>query len=195
MSVLSSFVLFLFLILVCYYQGTNLQKNLQNLSPTLFLEDRHRMSSSSRVSVGYCSVCLRLLPVRLNGKVKKHGPVLNRCVGSGLAPTFVAAPSTPSASQTRNPQNPLDPGAFVSSPSSAPQEVVNPRRPRAKILGRIPRSARGQVARKLAEILDAITSTKSKESWEHLFLLSVRCLHAPPEEGTGGIWCPILNAL
>ena len=43
-----------FLILVCYYQGINLQENLQNCSPTLFLEDRHCMSLLSRVSVDYC---------------------------------------------------------------------------------------------------------------------------------------------
>ena len=60
---------------------------------------------------------------------------------------------------------------------------MKPGRPRVKILGRILRSARDQVARKLAEILDAITSTNSKESWERLCLFSARCLHAPPRGG------------
>jgi hypothetical protein len=46
------------------------------------------------------SVCGKLMPVRLDGNVKKHGPVANRCPGYGLIPaihnTSIATPvSTP----------------------------------------------------------------------------------------------------
>ena len=51
------------------------------------------------------------------------------------------------------------------------------------ILKRIPRASRDPSARKLASILNQVTTDNSAPSWDHLFHFASRCLRAPKRGG------------
>ena len=55
--------------------------------------------------------------------------------------------------------------------------LLNPSRVGVQLIGRVPRPVREQLARKLAEMLDLVISSNSKESWERLFLFCHNCHH------------------
>ena len=90
-----------------------------------------------------------------DGSVKIHGSLVSRCAGSGLPPVSPA---------------PL-------SAQNAPLCVTYPGRVGVQLIGRVPRPVREQLARKLAEILDLVISSNSRESWERLFLFCHNCHH------------------
>ena len=133
------------------------------------------MPASSQQN-GTCASCGKSMPIRLDGNIRTHGPVSSRCPGSGIPPCHASAkppalrdrPSLPSSAAERSP---------IKSAS------INPGRSRVRTLKRVPRASRDLVARKLAEILDNVTSLNDIASWERLFLFSRRCLHVPHRGG------------
>ena len=50
------------------------------------------MSSLASSTSGPCSVCGRVLPVHRDGNLRIHGPVTNRCAGSGVALVVLQLP-------------------------------------------------------------------------------------------------------
>ena len=131
------------------------------------------MSEDFCSSSGTCSSCAKLMPIRRDGKVRVHGPVASRCPGSGLIPAVTSPPSPPV----------LPPTSSIGNGRSPDSEVLNPGRVNFKVIPRIPRAVRDQVARKLAEILDQTVSSNSREAWEQLFLFCRKNLHAPLRRG------------
>ena len=124
-----------------------------------------------RSRFGYCSVCAMQRQIRSDGNVRLHGPVAYRCPGSGLPPRTVPPPLPPS-----QPSSP-------SSESPPNSEILNPGRVPFKVLPRIPRAVRDQVARKLSEIIDLVVSSNSREAWEELFLFCRKNLYTPQRRG------------
>lgn len=117
------------------------------------------MSSSS--DRGSCSICRRDMPIRSDGKVKIHGPVLNRCLGSGVSlvdpssitVTHMAESSTPSTSPSVSADTP----GVVNGTSLLPR-LINPGRFTDKVVKRIPCASRHQAALKLTDILDDLNA-------------------------------------
>ena len=105
-----------------------------------------------------------------------HGPLDNRCAGSGVPPSSHTAPapftsclatlpvsSGPDFTSAEFTASPLD--CLVFCTGGAP-----------KILKRIPRASRLLAASKLACILDGVTAKNDLVSWDHLFRFPSRCL-------------------
>lgn len=105
-----------------------------------------------------------------------HGPVDSRCPGSRKPPGQTTPRDDPAASlaavTTTTPVSPDD--------STFP-ELITQRR--VKILKRIPRSSRVQSARKMAAILEEVTSLNDLNSWRRLFNFASRCLRTPTRGG------------
>ena len=146
---------------------------------------------STRVKSAPCSVCRRVIQVRLDGRIITHGPQSNRCPGSGNWPADLPStvPSNSSSAQNSNssvtnhrcPQMEAPPNSSYTTASTAP--FVNPGRCIGRILKRIPKASRALAAQKLTSILIAINSKNDAESWERLFLFPRRCLTAPKRGG------------
>ena len=105
---------------------------------------------ASHLSRAECAVCRRSMPITRCGLVRVHGPVASRCPGS------------------RNPP-------FSTSTPEAALALSLPRLS-AKTVKRIPRASRDRSARKLANILDQVTSGGSEGAWNRLFCFAPRCL-------------------
>ena len=138
------------------------------------------MPVDGRSISGACSSCGRQMPLRRDGNVKVHGPFADRCAGSGLPPA-ASPPSPPPCASLPTPSNVLTPPS--SDRVNTETVPLNPGRAGTKLLGRVPRPVREQLARKLAEILDLVVSTNCRESWERLFLFCCNCLPVPPRRG------------
>ena len=125
-----------------------------------------------------CGVCLRQMPLRRDGTIRVHGPVSRRCAGSGGSPSAIAP-------ETREAQ---DPGSadYVPSTSRAlsppPVASFSPL-PRVRVLKRLPRASRDPAARKLASILEEVTTVNSAHSWLRLLRFPRRCLRTPRRGG------------
>jgi hypothetical protein len=134
-----------------------------------------------RITSAPCATCGRTIQVRLDGKVKIHGPQVNCRSGSGKLPRIAAAPilvpsqQTPSSTSSQLAPTPTD---VVIPPST-----VNPGSFDGRILKRIPRASRSQTAQRLTSILSAITARNDVDSWERLILFPRRCLAAPKRGG------------
>ena len=48
-------------------------------------------ASTCRVSRALCSVCGRCMPVTRTGVLRVHGPLSNRCAGSGMGPSSASS--------------------------------------------------------------------------------------------------------
>ena len=57
-----------------------------------------------------------------------------------------------------------------------------------KTVKRIPRASRDRSARKLANILDQVTSGDSEASWNRLFCFAPRCLRVPDRGAIAEVW-------
>ena len=121
------------------------------------------------------------MPLRRDGNVKVHGPFVDRCAGFGLPPAASPLSPPPPCAPLSTPSNVLTPPS--SDHANTETEPLNPGCVGIKLLGRVPRPVREQLAVKLAEILDLVVSTNCIESWERLFLFCRNCLHAPPRRG------------
>ena len=99
-------------------------------------------NSDHEVTRALCNVCLRSMPLRKDGTIRVHGPVGDRCPGSGSLPF------------------PRDPSSIDVPPRTYDQASTEDLTvdfftlPYVRILKRIPRASRDQSARKLATILD-----------------------------------------
>lgn len=138
----------------------------------------HDSRDSSQVPRAPCSRCGRLNPVRLDGNIKKHGAVMDRCAGCGIPPAPCQVSIATSDDSTRDllPSIVATPLAILSS--SLPS-VINPGRLSARILKRIPRASRDSVAKKFSSILNDVVGVNSPPSWERLFTFPSRCLCVP----------------
>ena len=99
-----------------------------------------------------CPICCWTMPLTRAGLIRVHGLVEDWCPGSQKPPS-----SLPQREKT------------------AAQEFC-PRRPLVSILKCIPRASRGLSARKLATILDVVTTDNSAASWDRLFQFASHCL-------------------
>ena len=137
------------------------------------------MSSTHVRSSAPCSVCKRVMPVRNDGKIKIHGPIPSRCLGSGIAPRdpVAVAPSPHPASPIVNPV-----GVGPSSPATA-TSAINPGPVIGRIIKRIPNGSRALAATKFASILDGVVRDNSREAWDRLFLFCRRCFLSPKRGG------------
>ena len=114
-----------------------------------------------------CKICLRPMPLRKDGAIRVHGPVGDRCPGSGIAPLPCDTPPTE---------------AFPQAGTQASTEDLSTL-PFVRILKRLPRASRVQSARKLRTILDEVTVTNSFNSWMRLLKFPRRCLRVPIRGG------------
>lgn len=117
-----------------------------------------------------CNVCLRSMPLRKDNTIRVHGPVGDRCPGSGSSPfprdsPIDIPPRTDSQTSTENRADDFSTLPYV------------------RILKRIPRASRDQSARKLATILDEVTADNSVSSWMRLLNFPRRCLRVPVRGG------------
>ena len=143
--------------------------------------------ADQRYHKGLCSHCGWLIQARLDGNVKIHGPFKDRCPGSGSPPASNTSSSptsgmtppedTYSASQPRVSFDVTDPDSLSS---------INPGPFRGKVIKRILKASRHQVASKLSDILNDVTTHNSAEAWKRLFLFPRRCLLAPKRGGRRG---------
>ena len=133
-------------------------------------------SQDQRGSKEPCSHCGRLIQVRLDGEIKIHGPVKDRCPGFEVSPVTRIL-SIPETIRAANPEE-SEPRA----PSQPP--TINPGPLLGKLIKRIPKASRHLVASKLTAILDDVSSLNSAEAWERLFLFPRRCLQAPKRGGS-----------
>ena len=106
-----------------------------------------------------CPICLCTMPLTKAGLIRVHGPVEDRCPGSRNPPS-----SLPQKERT-------------------PVQDFRPRRPLVNTLKRIPQASRGLAARKLATILDLVSTDNSAASWDRLFQFAPRCLRVPKRGG------------
>ena len=142
-----------------------------------------------RITSPPCAVCGRTIQVRLDGKMKTHGPQAHHCPGSRELPanTSSLSPPEPNSSIVSLSPQVTRRGSLqqVPTPSVAPTSPpsINPGCFNGRILKRIPRGSRLQLAQKLTSILKAINTQNDLESWERLILFPRRCLAAPKRGG------------
>ena len=133
-----------------------------------------------------CVVCGRTMPVTKVGVVRVHGPLVNRCTGSGMPPSLSASintsppPALPSSAAGR-----MSPVPRTSSPSSLSELLLPLFRASssARVLKRIPRASRHLAATNLAAILDVVVEKNDATSWNRLLRFSSRCLTLPKRGG------------
>lgn len=141
------------------------------------------------------------------GLVRVHGPLGNRCPGSGKtpkqvplrssSPTAVLSLPALSASLLRtqgqsssvapllSPSTALRPPSESSAfsgghPPSLQQSLPNI--PSVRVVDWIPRAARQQASLKLCSILEDVVHSNSVETWNRLFLFPTNCLRLPPAD-------------
>ena len=153
-----------------------------------------------------CPVCSRSMPVTRVGALHIHGPLSNRCKGSGMFLTSTSsAPADPasssqsasavaaywsssssslSASSSASVSTPLLPPVLPVVPAiNAKQLLATISSIRRKTLTRIPRGARPLAAQVLQKALDEVIADPSKLApWKHLLCLPYLCLHIPPRD-------------
>ena len=141
--------------------------------------------ADQHMSRGRCSVCLRSMPLRLDGLIRVHGPRRSRCPGSDQPPGSDLTTVSQSMSSS-----PVDPCPRVPSPrsphttSSNLEDVLSLlKSKKVKTLKRIPRGCRNQAARKFDEILANVICVNDQDCWARLFRFSRSCLACP---GRGG---------
>ena len=87
------------------------------------------------------------MPVTRAGQMRVHGPLSNRCGGSGMSPSSTAPATRESSSVVQD-------GPPSQSP---PSPELYLRHSSVRIVERIPRASRHLAATKLAGILDEVT--------------------------------------
>ena len=130
-----------------------------------------------------CSHCGRTMPVRLDGKVKKHGPFHDRCKGSGLPPGQVSNVSEAIITVNHSPSTSMHQDDTLTSTNPSSVSPFNPGCFSRRVLKRIPKASRSRAALKLTEIISEVTTSNDRASWERLFLFPRRCLVAPRRGG------------
>ena len=141
-----------------------------------------------RITSAPCATCGRTIQVRLDGKMKTHGPQANRCPGSGEPPadslsTLLLGTSTAPVSWPQTVPNAPFQQDSTQQVGASSLSSLNPGCFSGRILKRIPRASRPQLAQKLTSTLYAINTQNNVESWECLILFPRRCLVAPKRGG------------
>ena len=156
----------------------------------------HRASTSRSL----CVVCGRSMPLTKARVFRVHGPLNNRCMGSGMSPSSLTAEDSLPLSAASNASSQCSPisvpvpvSNFLSVNSSEPSTVSADEAElflstirdssRTRILKRIPRASRHLAATKLASILDDVTEKNDFSSWDRLFTFSSRCFAATKRGG------------
>ena len=116
-------------------------------------------------SCSICPVCSRSMPLTRSGDLRIHGPLHNRCGGSGMHPGATAPPTAEDRASSS--------GLTISF------EILQS----VRVLKKIPRATRHLTARKLAVVLEDIVKKNDSPSWECLFKFSRRCLAQPRRGG------------
>ena len=130
--------------------------------------------STYRVSRTLCSVCSRCMPVTGAGVLRVHGPLSNRCAGSGMCPSSASSAAATATTTTTttlmadangaNGQDPTPvPGPF---PSESLLQLFRRTSTSVKVVKRIPRASRHFAATKLAHVLDGVTEHNDATSWD-----------------------------
>ena len=144
--------------------------------------------SFSSLSRAICSVCGRSMPVTKAGLLRVHGPLGNRCTGSGM---LIVSPSSSITATSA----PVSVGSTTSTGVTSDVTTVNSFRPTSvRIVKRIPRASRHLAATKLASILMDVTTENDVESWIRLFNFSSRCLAVPRRGGHRRSLASLINA-
>ena len=104
--------------------------------------------TNSQNSAGFpsreaCPVCLCSMPLRIEGRFRIHGPIRDRCPGSGSLPASVSITFTAVSEEAV--LMPLNEG-------SSTTDLLSYLRSCSKILKRVPRASRERAVRKLAAI-------------------------------------------
>ena len=169
----------------------------------------HTAASSSRAS---CPVCSRCMAVTRAGVLRVHGPLSNRCEGSGISPSSRPLSSLRSSSESLAPL--LSPsGASIAASAPSATEflqstvVTGPAVEDAPPLGlvslpslhfilsvtiptlrHVPKGARDVWAGVVGDVFRAISGDPSNlDGWAKFFMLS-RCILANPERGGRCHW-------
>ena len=144
--------------------------------------------SFSSLSRAICSVCGRSMPVTKAGLLRVHGPLGNRCTGSGM---LIVSPSSSITATSAT----VSVGSTTSTGVTSDVTTVNSFRPTSvRIVKRIPRASRHLTATKLASILMGVTTENDVESWIRLFNFSSRCLAVPRRGGHRRSLASLINA-
>ena len=122
-----------------------------------------------------CGFCRRSVLITKSGRFRVHGPVANRCSGSGSCPTVAAAPSpSPALAPT--------PGDHLSQVPIAFSQP--PRVPSNQFLKRLPRGSRQCAAWKLAPIFRSLSSDMNNiAAWSRMLNFPSRCFCKPKRGG------------
>ena len=120
------------------------------------------------------------MPVTKAGRVRVHGPLSNRCAGSGMSSTTLSTSTV------------IDPGPTSSDTLSSSDPHFQPSY--ARILKRIPRASRHLAATKLAGILNEITEKNEISSWSQLATFSTRFFSVQKRGGRGRSLASAVNA-
>ena len=147
------------------------------------VSDRYR-SSNRRVT---CPMCGRSMPVTKAGVFRIHGPLSNRCQGSGMLPPDsgpgVLGVSSAQATTDQLPQLPQSAQPSSNCTTTLLGEFSKSLYRNVRVLKRIPRASRQLAASKLASVLDSVTEHNDDASWDRLFKFSVRCFAVPKRGG------------
>ena len=154
------------------------------------------MNIRSGQSRAACPVCCRFMPVTKARLLRVHGPLSNRCKGSGMSPSL--SPSTHPPHPLSLPSSTATPPSLstAATPSIAegipdmrageastslllPSDLRNS----VRVLKRIPRASRHLAASKLASNLDGVTELNDSASWSRLLQFSHRCFAVPKRGG------------
>ena len=130
-----------------------------------------------------CFHCKRSMPLRLDGNVRIHGPFNDRCRGSGQPPDQPEASFQADLTNNHSPSSASQNTSTASTSEPDSRYSFSPGRFSGRVLKRIPKASRVCTAKKLKELLSAITDANDKPSWERLLLFPSRCLIAPKRGG------------
>ena len=124
---------------------------------------------------GY-TVCSRSMLLTKTGAITIHGPLSNRCAGSGMSLC-----SQGSLSSVRSPEDSEIPP--VAQYSSSELQFSSELGQSTRVLKRIPRAARHLAATKLASVLADVSEKNNSSSWARLFKFGRRYLAQPRRGG------------
>ena len=154
------------------------------LLPTEHVDQRTNQVGLSSSSRALCPMCHRSMPVTRAGQIRVHGPLSNRCGGSGISLSSTAPATRESFSVVQD-----------GPPSQTPTSPELHLRPSSvRIVKRIPRASRHLAATKLAGILDEVTDKNDIASWTRLSTFSSRCLAVPKRGGRRRSLATAVNA-
>ena len=126
-----------------------------------------------------CSICFRSISVTAAGLIRCHGPVGNRCLGSGKSRKQLNAVLSPPSPVSNKDSTPLPRACPTTSSASVVACEFIESILAVRVLERIPKAARHQCRLKLTTILEAVVRGASVDAWKRLFRFSMSCLRVP----------------